>query len=71
MGQATGQPGNGGNDDPAEHARRTALDPTLPGWAVEVVGLLLDGDEATLDVLDRITTAEPWLFHKGRDWLDR
>lgn len=70
MGQATGQPGDGGNDD-TEAARQVALDPTLPGWAVEVVGLLLDGDEPTLVALERLLDAAPWLFHQGREWLGR
>jgi hypothetical protein len=70
MGQATGQPGNGGNNA-TDDARQTALDPTLPGWAAEVVGLLLDGDLPTLDTLERVLTAAPWLFAKGRDWLTR
>jgi hypothetical protein len=63
MGQATG-PSN-----PAEHARQVATDPSLPGWAKEVVGLLLDGDTATLDMLEALTTEAAVLFDRGRDWL--
>jgi hypothetical protein len=62
VGQATGP------SDPAEHARQVATDPGLPGWARQVVGLLLDGDDATLDLLETLTTEAAWLFSKGRDW---
>lgn len=63
MADATGRP------DPTEHARRFATDPALPAWAVEVVGFLLDGDSATLDLLETLTTEAAWLFGKGRAWL--
>ena len=63
MGQATGP------SDPAEHARQVATDPGLPGWAREVVGLLLDGDTATLDLLERLATEAAVLFDRGRGWL--
>ena len=60
MGQATG---------PDDFARQFANDPTLPPWAAEVVGLLLDADMPTLDTLERLADAAPYLFAKGRDWL--
>ncbi|HEX9991790.1 MAG TPA: hypothetical protein VGB14_02565 [Acidimicrobiales bacterium] len=68
MGEATAPPGNGGNDATG-HARRTALDPTLPSWAREVVGLLLDGDAPTLDLLETLATEAAVLFDRGRRWL--
>lgn len=58
-----------GADDPAEHARRVALDAALPAWAVTVRDALLDGDVSTLEVLERLLDAAPWLFAKGRAWL--
>lgn len=63
MGEATGP------FDPAEHARRFATDPTLPSWAQEVVGLLLDGDAPTLDLLETLATEAAVLFDRGRRWL--
>jgi hypothetical protein len=32
---------------------------------------LLDGDEPALVALERLLDAAPWLYNKGRDWLDR
>jgi hypothetical protein len=62
MGQATG---------PDDFARQFANDPALPTWAAEAVGLLLDGDDPTVETVERLADAAPWLYGKGRDWLTR
>lgn len=58
-----------GPSEDFDYARRIATDPRLPAWAVEVVAKLLDGDMATLDTLEDLAGAAPWLFAKGRDWV--
>lgn len=68
MGEAKGQPSDRVNDA-IEAARQVATDPALPAWAVEAVGLLLDGDMATVDLLETLTTEAGVLFGRGRRWL--
>lgn len=59
-----------GGQQATEYARHVATDPGLPSWAAEVVGLLLAGDEPTVDLLETLATEAGVLFGRGRAWLE-